>query len=306
MTNVIQTRVKYFRNLKDYKFVPKLTEDKRQEIISKVDSALDKELLKLDVNALDKNMREYLSQFSMLSSKSNTMFIAKDNVAITLFDGEHLTIIAGGVGIDRSIYDRAKSLEHLLATKLNLAYNDTYGYLMSDIRKIGTGLRLECDLDLNALSSLGKINQVRQNIKNLGFALTAKYGQIFTLSTVCNLGFTESEIVDEFMKMVEKLQDLEIESAKMLATTNADALMDKAFRSLSVLKSAYLLSGEELGKRLSDIRLGLNLGYIDLKDTTLNELQRLVSNKSSEYVSKSELVELAEKVKKILKGEKNV
>ncbi len=303
MTNVIQTRIKFYRNLKDYKFVPKLTEDKKQEIVAKVDSALDKELLKLDVNTLDQNMRDYLNQFSIMSNKSNTMFITKDNVAITFFDGEHLTICAGGAGLDKTAYTRAKSLEHILSSRISLAYNDMYGYLMSDLKKIGCGLNMECDLDLHAINSLGKINQVRQNIKNLGFNLIPKNGQIFTLSTGCNLGFAESEIQDEFMKMVSKLQDLEIESAKMLASTNSDELMDKAFRSLAILQSAYLLSKDELNNRISDIRLGVNLGYIDVKENKIVDLQHLVSNKSSEFVTRNELIDLASKVKKILKGE---
>ncbi len=303
MTNVLQTRVQFYRNLKDYKFVPKLTEDKKQEIISKVDTALDKELLKVDVNTFDQNMRDYLNQFNIVSNKSNTMFITKDNVAITLFDGEHLTICAGGAGLDKSAYTRAKALEHIISSKISLAYNDMYGYLMSNLKKIGCGLHFECDLDLNAINTLAKINQVRQNIKNLGFMLTPKAGQIFTLSTVCNLGFSESEIVDDFMKMVSKLQDLEIESGKMLATTNSEELMDKAFRSLATLQSAYLLAPDELNSMLSDIRLGVNLGYIDVKEEKIIDLQRLVSNKSTEYISKSELIELANKAKKILKGE---
>ena len=40
MNNVVFTKVSIFRNLKDYKFVPKLEADKQNEIIEKLSAAM--------------------------------------------------------------------------------------------------------------------------------------------------------------------------------------------------------------------------------------------------------------------------
>ena len=40
MNNIIFTKAMVFRNLKDYKFVPKLEEEKKGEIVDKLSSAL--------------------------------------------------------------------------------------------------------------------------------------------------------------------------------------------------------------------------------------------------------------------------
>ncbi len=292
-----------YRNLKNYKFTNKLTDDKRQEIISKIDSSLDSELIKLDMLNLDPNMSEYINLHRLYTGNSNTMFLSKDNVAIDLFAGEHMTITASSVGYDKSIIDKVRHLDEIIRNKIELSYNDTYGYLMSDLTKIGTGIKLECDIDLISLSTLNKIDQLRQNVRNLGYSLKKVDGSVYTLSTICNLGFSETEIIDEFDKMVQKLQDLECESAKMLASSANDELLDKVMRSMAILKSAHLLETEELSEHLTNLRLGANLGFLNLKDSKINALQELIMKKNSQFASKSEHLELAKQVKNILKGE---
>ncbi len=303
MNNVVFTKVSFFRNLKDYKFVPKLTDEKKAEIIEKIDASLDKELLKLDMNNLDSKTRDYLVSNELLNTASSTMFISKDNVVISLFNGEHLTITASNIGYDESVYLKAKTLVDILSNKISMAYNDTYGYLMSDIAKVGSGLKLECQINLHAINTIGKINQVKQNIKNLGFNLKDKSKDIYSLSTICNLGISSIELAKEFEKMINKLQDLELESAKLLASTNNDELLDKVQRSLAILGSAHIMDYQELSMHISNLRLGLNLGYIDLPLDSIIKLEEKVRVKNSDFVTKSELISLADSVAKIIKGE---
>ncbi len=302
MNNILFTKVTFYRNLKDYKFVPKLSEDKRNEIVEKIDATLDKELLKLDRSSLDDKMSDYLSTYQLIAGNNNVMFLSKDNVAINMFAGEHMTIVGSSIGFDKSVFARTKTIIDMLDKKLSMSYNDNYGYLMSDLSRVGAGLKLECGINLHAITALGKINQVKQNVRNLGFNLSSIADDNYLISTVCNLGRKESEIVLDFEGIVEKLQDLEVESAKILAVENRDEIMDRASRSVAILKSAYLLNYNELSSLLSNIRLGCNLGYVDIKKELLDELQKLIKNKNIEYVSKSELISLADTVKKILKG----
>ena len=191
-----------------------------------------------------------------------------------------------------------------MADKISLSYSDQYGYLMSDISKVGAGIKLDCQICLPSIKELNKIDQIKQNIRQLGYVLKETNSPtIYQLSTICNLGYSEKEIFEEFDKMVQKLQDLEVESAKMLDVTNHDVILDRTMRSLAILNSCYLMTSEELKNLLINLRTGANLGMVNIDTKKLNQLQVLSNSNLSEFVSATETKELAEKVKNILKGE---
>ena len=126
------------------------------------------------------------------------------------------------------------------------------------------------------------------------------------LSTKCNLGISEKKICEDFENTLRKLQELEIESVKMVDATNHDEMLDKVSRSVAIINSAHMLTYEELYNILVNLRMGLNLGMVNIEFETLNKLQSLVTNKLNDIVSQSEMKELAQKTKEILKGDKNV
>lgn len=309
MNNVISTKVKVFRNVKDYKFTPKLEDAKKQEILNKLTVALNGKLSAINLDNIDEKTLKSLKAEGLIENpKYNTIFVnAKNKCSLTLFDGEHITITATGEGWDKSTFTNANELATLLQNTISLTYNDTYGYLMSNLNNLGCGVKIECVLDLNSLVSLGKLDQVKQNVQKLGFVLSETNNKnYFKLSTVCNLGFSQSEIYAEFEKMVGMVQNLEVESAKMLDVSNHDELLDSAFRSLAILNSAYLIDYDELKTLLSNLRTGLNLGIINLNLSTINKLQTLANSGVGEFSSKTENLNLAKQIKDILKGEKNV
>ena len=307
MNNFIFTRVSIFRNLKDYKFMPKLDKEKAQEIENAMDKALSENYSKVVLDNADATTLKYLFENNLASKNTKGVYLDKKNtISVSLFENEHIYIRSTGYGYTPSAIRNALDLAKNLANKLNFAYSDEFGFLMSDIINLGCGLKLECDLDLNAINNIGKIEQVMQNVRKLGYLLTEKEANIYTLSTVCNLGYSETEIVNEFEKMISKLLDLEMESAKMLLASKHDEVMDKIMRSPAILSSAYLMNAEELKTHLSIIRTGLNLNLIEFDNEKLNRIQQLITNKNSEIAGQSELVELAKRVREIVKGEKDV
>ncbi len=302
MNNVIRTKISICRNVKDYKFVPKLDNDSKIQIVEKVKAALPS-FVEVKPNEIELNTSTKL--YGLQNTAYQIVLINKTgDVAIKFFDGEHITITSSNFGYDKNVFTLAKEVADELKNKISFTYNDEYGYLTSDLFKIGNGLKLECDFVLTGISQLNKIGQVKQNVQKLGYRLSeTKEKDIYTLSTKCNLGFTENELFAEFDKMVQKLQELEQESLKMLASTQEDEVYDSYVRALAILQNAHIINFDELKKFVSQLRMGLNLGYKDVKAEKIFELQKLILNKNSEFVSKSELIELANNVKKILKGE---
>lgn len=286
MNNVIMSRFKFFRNVKDFKFVNKLENEKKDELVELINKNF---LAKVDAKSIDKN--KYFKQ------------VGDFEFLYSLLDGEHINISCSCLGFNKEAFIKAKQEIDLLSNSIQLGYSDDYGFLMSDLTKIGSGLRIEADFDLAGLKRYEKINQVKQNIEKLGYILTEKYNNIYTLSTSCNLGYSTEEIFDDFSKMVTKLQDLEIESEKLLYASNSDVIIDKALRAEAIINSAYIMHYDELNNLVADLRIGVNLNCIKNSYENLNKLAKLTLTNQKDIMSQTELKDLAIKAKNIIKGE---
>ena len=87
---------------------------------------------------------------------------------------------------------------------------------------------------------------------------------------------------------------------------NHDDILDKVQRSIAILKSANLMNYDELNEHIKNLRTGNNLGLCDINSDSITKLQNLLTNKKTDFISKTELLNLAKAVKSILKGEKDV
>jgi len=308
MNNVLSTKVTIYRNLKDFKFENKMDIQQKQTAMDMLNDVLKSKMALLDLKQTDGNVVSALKSNDLIEGNAQYLFLdKKERLTLNLFQGEHLAIVSSCDGYDNSVVDRAISLVQDLSKKINFSYSDEFGYLMSDLNKIGTGIKIESNIMLSAITTINKIEQVKQNVAKLGYILKeTKYPAVFTLSTRCNLGLSEKKIFEDFENTLSKLQDLEIESVKMLDATNHDDLVDKTQRSMAILNVAHLLSYEELYNLIVNIRMGINVGLVKMNLQTVNNLQKLVTGKLNDLVSQSELKEVAVKVKEILKGDGNV
>lgn len=307
MNNVIKSKVTIFRNIKDYKFTPKLDEKAVESILDIVEKNV-KDMAKIKVATQDAKTITYLLSNELINSNTHFAFVHKSKpISINMFASEHLAITSTCDGFTDEVINNAIELSHNLNNKISFAFNDEYGYLMRDVRRVGSGIKVEADIMLSALVTINKIEQVQQNVVKLGYSLKqTKQPAVFTLSTMCNLGVSEKQIFEDFKNTLKKLQDLEIESVKMLAATDHDALLDKTQRSMAILQNAHLMNYDELYNHIVNLRMGANIGLIDLKAETLNKLQKLIRQKSNDLVSVNELINLAKQAKEILKGDGNV
>ena len=304
MNNVLNSRVIIFRNIKDFKFSEKLTVENKQQIVEMLELATNGKMSFLNLSQADAKVVEQLRIKDLVLPESQNLFVSKEPVSINLFNIEHIAIVSSCVGFDKSIISKAAETSQNLSNKISFAYNDEFGYLMSDLNKVGAGIKLESNIMLSAITKINKIEQVKQNVAKLGYTLKeTKFPAVYTLSTKCNLGISEKKIFEDFENTLIKLQELEVESVKMLDLTNHDEMLDKVNRSLAILNHAHLLTYDELYNIIVNLRMGTNLEIVDIKTEVLNKLQSLVTNKSNEIVSQSELKELAQKTKEILKGE---
>ena len=308
MNNVISTRVSVYRNLKDFKFSNKLTDEQKQTIITTIKDAVKGKMLFSNIKEIDETNTQRLKNLGLVLENTKNIFIdKKENLVINMFNVEHLAIISAMDMFNSKNVEKTISFAQASADKVCFAYSDEYGFLMSDISKLGAGLKIESNIMLTAIKSINKIEQVKQNLGKLGYALNeTKFPAVYTLSTQCNLGMGEKQICTDFENTLLKLQELETESVKMLDMSKHDEIIDKTNRSEAVLNVAYMLNYDELYNILVNLRLGINLGVCNMKLEDINKLQKLVINKKTDYLSIDDMKTLAQEVKDVLKGEKDV
>lgn len=308
MNNVISTRVSVFRNLKDFKFSNKLNEEQKQSIIELLEKELKTQMKLSKVASLEKSIVDKLNEKALILANVDTVFIdKKQDLVVNMFKDEHISIVSAGEGFSQSIVEKALKLVQTLSNKISFSFSDEYGYLMSDISKVGAGIRIESNILLNSLKAINKIEQVKQNISKLGYSLKeTKIANVYTLSTLCNLGVGEKLIYEDFKNTLLKLQELEIESLKMIDMSKHDEIIDKAERSFAILNACHLLNYDELFNMTVNLRMALNLGLKQIKLETLNALHKLILKKTSDVISIEEMKQLASETKEILKGEKDV
>lgn len=308
MNNVISTRISIFRNIKEYKFENKLTDGQKQDIIEIVKDAVKGKMIFTNTKEINQADVQKLKSLGLILDRVKNIFIdKKENLAINMFNEEHLVIVSAIDMYNKKDIEKVASFEQSLANKISFAYSDEYGYLMSNVSKIGAGIKIESNIMLTALKSINKIEQLKQNLAKLGYGLhETKFPAVYTLATSCNLGMGEKQIYSDFENTLIKLQELESESVKMLDQTKHDEIIDKTKRSQAILSVAHMLNYDELYNILVNLRLGLNLGVCDLSLEKINCLQKLVITKNSEYLSVDDMKNLAKQTKEILKGENNV
>jgi len=305
MNNVISTRVTIFRNLKDYKFENKLLPEQKQEIEEILAKALKQKMNLINIDEVDPKVVDYLNENALILGNYKKLFVdKKEPLSINLFNGEHLSIVSNSDGFDQNVINKVVELTKFLSNKISFSFTDEFGYLMSDISKLGSGLKIETNIMLSAIKKINKIDQVVQNVAKLGYSLNeTKFSGIYTLSTKCNFGVGEKQVCQDFEKTLSKLQDLELESLKMLDVENHDEILDKVQRSFAILNSAHMLNYDELYNLTTNLRIGVSLGIINVAKDKLFKLHHLNIKNKSEFISQSELKKLAEEVKEILKGE---
>lgn len=135
-------------------------------------------------------------------------------------------------------------------------------------------------LHLPALTMTGYIRAFLESCGKLGLAVrglygenTEAYGNMYQLSNQVTLGKSEKDIVDSIKSIGYQIIEQERLLRQELLKKNARKFEDRIMRSYGILKFSRILTSEEALKRLSDIRLGINLGIIkDMTEMDVNEM----------------------------------
>lgn len=170
-----------------------------------------------------------------------------------------------------------------LEEKINYAYDEEKGYLTSCPTNVGTGMRASVMMHIPALVYTKRINRLIPAINQLGFAVRGIYGEgseaqgnVFQVSNQITLGQSEEDIVGDLNSVITKLVEQERDARERLMDRSQVRMKDRVFRSYGILRHSRIIESNEAATRVSDVRLGIDLGIIEnMSHCILNELMIL-------------------------------
>ncbi|MBQ3988475.1 MAG: ATP--guanido phosphotransferase, partial [Ruminococcus sp.] len=256
MSNVvISTRVRLARNLKNYPFPCKLSQQGREEVIEKVrdavkngNSVLADDFSYIKMSELDPRQSVSLVEKRLVSPEfvSDTagralLLSSDERLSIMLNEEDHirLQVITPGLSLEQA-YDTADKLDTLLDERLDFAFDEKLGYLTQCPTNLGTGMRASVMLHLPALEKSNAISRIAGNLSKLGLTMRGAHGEgtepqgaLYQLSNQVTLGISEKAAIENLKNITAQLAAQE-EQARERLCKSVD-VQDTIARSLGIL-----------------------------------------------------------------------
>ncbi len=295
---VLSSRIRLARNLDEYRFPLLASMEESYAVFKQVGHALTENALKqigsLEILAMEKlktNEKRVLVEKHLISphlaeqSKHGAVLLdAEESISIMINEEDHIRIqcLLPGSQLDRGL-TIASGIDDWIEGILTYAFDEKRGYLTSCPTNVGTGLRASVMMHLPALAMTQQLNRILPAINQLGLVVRGIYGEgsealgnLFQLSNQITLGKSEEDIVEDLHGVVLQLIQQERSAREVLLNHSRLQLEDRVHRSFGILSNSRLIESKEATRRLSDVRLGIDLGLIQgLSATILNELMIL-------------------------------
>ncbi|MBT2725516.1 protein arginine kinase [Bacillus sp. ISL-75] len=295
---VLSSRIRLARNFDDYKFPTLFSHEEAKLIIENMEEILKQspiqkfgqmELLKVEeLQPLQKRVlveKHLISPHLAEDSPYGAVILTEnEEVSIMINEEDHIRIQCLYPGLQLSeALDAANEIDDWLESNIQYAFDEKHGYLTSCPTNVGTGLRASVMMHLPGLMLTQQINKIIPAIHQLGLVVRGIYGEgsealgnIFQISNQITLGKSEEDIGRDLRGVVSQLISQERSAREALRKTSNIQLEDRVFRSLGVLSNSRIIESKEAARCLSDVRLGIDMGYIDkMPKTILNELMIL-------------------------------
>lgn len=281
---VISSRVRLARNLDNYPFSSKITEEQANSLVNEV-KGVSSSLSEKD------NRRYYACNISTLSDIDKTAMVERhivspllaqkeqttglilsedETISIMINEEDHVRIqaIVGGMNLEKA-YQEADRIDDIAYEKLHFAYDEKYGYLTSCPTNAGTGMRASCMVFLPALSSARLIQKLIEEVGKYGVTIRGIYGEgtkslgnIYQISNQKTMGNSESEIIENLKRIVFQVVKQERKRREYMLSVSTDEIEDQVFRSYGVLKYARQISSEDAMALLSQLKFGADCGLV--------------------------------------------
>lgn len=280
---VMTSRIRLARNLNNYKFPTKMTNEEAISIISDTNNALNGDSSNLnykltymkDLSDVEKNVlieRHLISPALSENKEKGAFLLSPDkDTSIMINEEDHIRIQTLGYGMCLDeCWDKANELDDVLEENLNFAFDRELGYITSCPTNIGTGMRASVMLHLPALSITNQIDKLMYAVSQLGVAVRGVYGEgtksmghLYQISNQGTLGASELKLIDKITQIVVQIIEKEKNTRALLKKNNKEELEDEIYRAYGLLTNARSMSTDEAMKLISFVKLGKEIGIIE-------------------------------------------
>jgi len=290
---VISSRIRLARNLADFPFVGRASENDRKRIEETLKGAVlgvqdANRLLYIEVEDLAGVDRQFLVERHLISREhaesQGVRAVAIDggeNFSIMINEEDHLRIqvLRSGLSLDET-WDEINRIDDHIDSKVTYAFHEKYGYLTACPTNVGTGMRVSVMLHLPALVLTRQIEKVFRSLQKISLAVRGLFGEgsqamgdFYQISNQITLGRSEQQLIKQVQDIVPVIIDYERQARDFLIKESPENLHDRVSRAYGILRTAQTISSEETMLLLSSVRMGVNLGLIhDLEIPLLNDL----------------------------------
>jgi protein arginine kinase len=290
---VISSRIRLARNLAEFPFISRATEQDRARIEKSLHECIlsldngDK-MLYLDVEQLAAVDRQFLVERHLISREhaesQGARSVAIDpteTLSVMVNEEDHLRIQVMQSGFDlRDAWERINRVDDLVESHVAYAFHPRLGYLTACPTNVGTGMRVSVMLHLPGLVLTRQIEKVFRSLQKVSLAVRGLYGEgsqamgdFYQISNQVTLGRSEEKLIKDVADIVPQIIKYERTARDFLIRESHENLHDRVSRAYGILRTAQTISSEETMHLLSSVRMGINLGLIeDLEIPVVNEL----------------------------------
>ncbi len=281
-TTVISTRIRLARNFAAYPFPSKMDEAQAEDTVVLVREGLKqfdefKEYNLKALTAAEATMLQerYIISPALMKSKGGAAFVSSDEaISIMVNEEDHLReqYICRGFDLYKA-YERISGLDDGLASTYDFAFEDKLGFLTACPSNLGTGMRASVMMFLPGLGLSGRLKGLLPSIKAEGMTVRGAFGEgsvaegyVYQVSNERTLGWSEKQILDEMIATTKRLCEHENSARERLLKEKGQQLKDECLRSFGILTNCAILTQKEFLTRMTDVRLGVALGFIEALD----------------------------------------
>ncbi len=290
---IISTRIRLARNLCEYPFPCRLSDENKRNVAAMIKdavleggSAISNKFKYIQMSELTREEAVSLVERHLVSPEfisdrqgRGLLLLDDESVSIMINEEDHVRIqvIKNDMDLDGA-YDLADKIDTMLDERLNFAFDDKLGYLTQCPTNIGTGMRASLMMHLPALKESRAIGRIASSLSKLGLTIRGIYGEgtepkgaLYQLSNQVSLGISEQEAIKNLRDIANQLVAQERNMRETLS--DSITIQDKLFRSFGILQYARLLSNDECMQLLSNLRFGIEAGIIsNIELSTINRL----------------------------------
>ncbi|MDE6722637.1 MAG: ATP--guanido phosphotransferase [Eubacterium sp.] len=272
---VLFSKVRLARNLNDTPFKNRMSREIKKNTVKKLYASVKNSDIAGDFNIIDLSVLSPVKAVSYaekqlistdFAKEQGTFLLSADESSSIMLCGEdhiRIHVFSGGFSTEQA-YSIADKIDNVFIHNLPIAFDERLGFLTASPINLGTGLKVSVALHLPAIQANGGISRLASMVGKLGLSLRSLYsekGAFYLLSNQISMGITEKAAIDNINAVASQIIRQERNLRDVMK--NSEAWEDKLYRSMGTLKMARRLDFGEFIELISDVRLGISLGFFD-------------------------------------------